>query len=180
MIRALCRTQKPLRHDSRSRPPPERRPFKRPFFVSTHSHVASRGSGGGATVAKPTRSDAGTVLHTFNALRAVRSCCLATGGAARCSAAGERLIAGHKPAVFGRVASAGAKSDCVLEVLECPLTPWAPRSDLHHRSGQGAFERLRAASLEVGTACRVAGHRRRSAAHSRADSELKSTVCVIV
>ena len=97
------------------------------------------------------------MLHTFNALRAVRSCCLATGGAARFSAAGERLIAGHKPTVFGRVASAGVKSDCVLEVLECPLTPWAPRSDLHHRSGQGAFERLRAASPEVGIACRVAG-----------------------
>ena len=28
-------------------------------------------------------------LHVFNALRAARSCCLATGGAARCSAAGE-------------------------------------------------------------------------------------------
>ena len=37
--------------------------------------------------------------------------------------------------VFGRVASAGAESDCVLEVLECSLTPWAPRSDLYHRSG---------------------------------------------
>ena len=109
------------------------------FFVSTRSHVASRGSGGGATVAKPTQSDAGTVLHTFNALCAVRSCCLATGGAARCSAAGERLIAGHRPTVFGRVASAGAESDSALEVLECSLTPWAPRSDLHHRSGQGAF-----------------------------------------
>ena len=157
----LCRTQNPLSDDSRTRPSPERRPFKRPFLFSTHSHVASRGSGGGATVAKPTRSDAGTVLHAFRTLCAVRSCCLATGGAARCSAAGERLIAltlaGHKPAVFGRVASAGAKSDCVLEVLECPLTPWAPRSDLHHRSGQGAFERLRAASPEVGIACRVAG-----------------------
>ena len=55
------------------------------------------------------------------------------------TAAGERLIAGHRPTVFGRVASAGAESDCVLEVLECSLTPWAPRSDLHHRSGQGAF-----------------------------------------
>ena len=66
------------------------------FLVSTHSHVASRGSGGGAIVAKPTRSDAGTMLHTFNALRAVRSCCLATGRAAWCSAAGERLIAGHR------------------------------------------------------------------------------------
>ena len=64
---------------------------------------------------------------------------LATGGAARCSAAGERLIAGHRPTVFGRVASAGAESDCVLEVLECSLTPWAPRSDLYHRSGRGAF-----------------------------------------
>ena len=136
---SLCRTQKPLRHDSRSRPPPERRPFKRPFLFSTHSHVASRGSGGGATVAKPTRSGAGTVLHNFRTLCAVRSCCLATGGAARCSAAGERLIAGHRPTVFGRVASAGAESDCVLEVLECSLTPWAPRSDLHHRSAQGAF-----------------------------------------
>ena len=112
------------------------------FMVSTHSHVASRGSGGGATVAKPTRSGAGTVLHTFRTLCAVRSCCLATGGAARCSAAGERLIAGHMPTVFGRVASAGAESDCVLEVLECSLTPWAPRSDLHHRSGQGAFVAL--------------------------------------
>ena len=97
------------------------------------------------------------VLHTFNALRAVRSCYLATGGASRCSAAGERLIAGHRPTVLGRVASAGAKSDCVLEALARYLTPWAPRSDLHHRSGRGAFERLRDASHEVGTACRVAG-----------------------
>jgi hypothetical protein len=136
---SLCRTQNPLSDDSRTRPSPERRPFKRPFLFSTHSHVASRGSGGGATVAKPTRSDAGTVLHTFRTLCAVRSCCLATGGAARCSAAGERLIAGHRPTAFGRVASAGVESDCVLEVLECSLTPWAPRSDLHHRSGQGAF-----------------------------------------
>jgi len=175
-----CRTQKRSRDDSGSRPLPESGRSKRPFLFSTHSHVASRGSGGGATVAKPTRSDAGTVLHTFRTLCAVRSCCLATGGAARCSAAGERLIAGHRPTVFGRVASAGAESDCVMEVLECSSTPWAPRSDLHHRSGQGAFERLRAASPEVGTACRVAGHRRRSAAHSRADSELKSTVCVNV
>ena len=109
------------------------------FFVSTRSHVASRGSGGGATAAKRTRLDADTVLHTFNALCAVRSCCLATDGAARCSAAGERLIAGHRPTVFGRIASAGAESDCVLEVLECSLTPWAPRSDLYHRSGRGAF-----------------------------------------
>ena len=169
-----------LSDDSRSRPSPERRPFKRPFLFSTHSHVASRGSGGGATVVKPTCSDAGTVLHTFNALRAVRSCCLANGGAARCSAAGERLIAGHRPIVFGRVASAGAESDCVLEVLECSLTQWAPRSDLHHRSGRGAFERLRASSPEVGTGCRDDGRWRRSAAHSRADSKLKTTVCVIV
>ena len=59
------------------------------------------------------------VLHTFSALhvRAIHSCCLATGGAARCSAVGERLIAGHRPTVLGRVASAGAKSDCVLEAL---------------------------------------------------------------
>ena len=62
---SLCRTQNPLSDDSRTRPSPERRPFKRPFLFSTHSHVASRGSGGGATVAKPTRSDAGTVLHTL-------------------------------------------------------------------------------------------------------------------
>ena len=65
----------------------------------------------------------------------------------------------HRPTVFGRVASAGAKSDCALEVLECSLTPWAPRSDLHHRSGQGAFERLREASPEVGTACRDSSRR---------------------
>ena len=136
---SLCRTQKPLRQDSRSRRPPERRPFKASFLFSTHSHVASRGSGGGATVAKPARSDAGTVLHTFHTVCAVRSCCLATGGAARYSAAGERLIAGHRPAAFGRVASVGAERDCVLEVLACSLAPWAPRSDLHHRSGQGAF-----------------------------------------
>ena len=70
------------------------------------------------------------MLHTFNALRAVRSCCLATGGAARCSAAGERLIAGRRPTVLGRVASAGAKSDCVLEAFESSLTPWAPRLSL--------------------------------------------------
>ena len=50
---SLCGTQNPLSDDSRSRPSPERRPFKRPFLFSTHSHVASRGSGGGATVAKP-------------------------------------------------------------------------------------------------------------------------------
>ena len=112
------------------------------FSVSTHSHVASRGSGGGATVAMPTRSDAGTVPHTSNVSRAVRSSSLATGGAARCSAAGERLMAGHRPTVFGRVESAGAKSDCVLDVLKCSTTPWAPRSDLHHRSGRGVFERL--------------------------------------
>ena len=139
---SLCRTQNPLRDDSRTRPSPERRPFKRPFLFSTHSHVALRGSGGGATVAKPTRSDAGTVLHTSNVSRAVRSSSLATGGAARCSAAGERLMAGHRPTVFGRVESAGAKSDCALDVLKCSTTPWAPRSDLHHRSGRGVFERL--------------------------------------
>ena len=120
------------------------------------------------------------MLHTCDASRAVRSRSLATGVAARCSAAGERLIAGHRPIVFGRVASDGAKSVCILELLACFSTPWAPRSDLLHRSGRGAFERLRAASPEVATACRVAGHWRRSAAHSRADSELRTTVCVIV
>ena len=44
----------------------------------------------------PTLSDAGTVLHTFNALRAVCSRCLATAAGlprARWSAARERLIA---------------------------------------------------------------------------------------
>ena len=92
------------------------------------------------------------VLHTSSVSRAVRSSSLATGGAARCSAAGERLMTGHRPTVFGRVESAGAKSDCVLDVLECSTTPWAPRSDLHHRSGRGVFERLRASSSEVGTA----------------------------
>ena len=77
----------------------------------------------------------------------------ATVGAARCSAAGERVIAGeHRPTVIGCVASAGAESDCALEVHECSLTPWAPRSDLHHRSGRGAFYALRAASPEIGTA----------------------------
>ena len=121
-----CRTPNALSDDSRTQPPLERQPFKRLFFVSTHSHVASRGSRGGATVAMPMRSNAGTVLHARNALRAVCSCCLAIDGAARCSAAGERLIAGRRPTVFGRVAFAGAESDCVSEVLECSLTPWAP------------------------------------------------------
>ena len=39
----------------------------------------------------PTRSDAGTVLHTSSVSRAVRSSSLATGGAARCSAAVENV-----------------------------------------------------------------------------------------
>ena len=59
-------------------------------------------------------------------------------------------------------------------------TPCAPRSDLHHRSGRGAFERLRASSPEVAKGCRDDGRWGRSAAHSRADSELKTTVCIIV
>ena len=122
----------------RPRTHPHPRPNKRPQSISSMPE-STRSSGGGAAAAKRTRLDAGTVLHTFNALCAVRSCCLATGGAARCSAGGERLIVGHRPTVFGRVASVGAESDCVLEVLECSLTPWAPRSDLYHRSGRGAF-----------------------------------------
>ena len=79
------------------------------------------------------------VLHTCDASRAVRSRSLATGVAARCSAAGERIIAGHRPIVFGRMASDDAKSVCILQVLACYSTPWAPRSDLHHRSGRGAW-----------------------------------------
>ena len=85
-----------------------------------------------------------------------------------------------RPTPSGCTASTDAKSDSSLGMLNGTSTLCAPRSDLHHRSGRGAFERLCASSPEVGTGCRDDGRWRRSAAHSRADSKLKTTVCVIV
>ena len=174
---SLCRTQKRFRHDSRL----AARSRLSDSFSARRIHTrASRGYQGGASAALTTEMATSTVKHAVKAPRRVRSCSLATGGTASCSAAAARLITVCRTAPSGRSASTGAKSDSSLRILKDSSTPWAPRSDLHHRSGRGAFERLRAASPEVGTGCRIDGRWRRSAAHSRADSERRTTACIIV
>ena len=91
-----------------------------------------------------------------------------------------RIVDNTSDRVSGRTALTGAKSDSSLGMLQGSSTLCAPRSDLHHRSGRGAFERLRASSPEVAEGCRDDGRWGRSAAHSRADGELKTTVCAVI
>ena len=71
-----------------------------------------------------------------------------------------------------RCALAGAAFDVAAATLESSSTLRAPRPDLLHRSGRGAFQRLRACLTEGGRAFRCDGVCGRYAAHSRARSEL--------
>ena len=71
-----------------------------------------------------------------------------------------------------RCALAGTAFDVAAATLESSSTLRAPRPDLLHRSGRGAFQRLQACLTEGGRAFRCDGVCGRYAAHSRARSEL--------
>ena len=62
--------------------------------------------------------------------------------------------------------------DIAAAMLESSSTLWAPRPDLLHRSGRGAFQRLRGCLAEGGKAFRCDGVCGRYVARSRARSEL--------
>ena len=108
------------------------------FLFSTHSHVASRGSGGGATVAMPTRSDAG---YGPAHLQRITRCPQQQSGHRRgCQVLRCWRTPHNRPQANcfrpRCISRCGKRLFIRLEVLEYSLTPWAPRSDLHHRSGQ--------------------------------------------
>ena len=155
----LCRTQKRLRDDSRSR----LARGKRKAAVQAHIlfDALDRVPRAGIVVAAIDRAAAELrrVDHSTSVVEVPVRCrpALLCQACARAAQATQPLSRAAQLLSVDRCALAGTAFDVAASMLESSSALRAPRPDLLYRSGRGAFQRLRACLAEAGRAFRCDG-----------------------